>query len=294
MKRSEIYQKVTDSIIAQLESVNVNDYNKPWFAQGSQAPVNLRGTPYRGINSLLLSMSGYDSNVWGTFKQWKEKKCTIIKGQKATMVVLWKFFKGKKDKNEPDSDDNQFQSCMVRYFNVFNSTQVDGDYARSVEEKQVVELEDHKPIEIAENYVNDYLKRESVKRTTTPQAYYSPASDSISMPALESFVSPFHYYSVFAHEIAHSTGAKTRLDRDLSGKFGGKGYAFEELIAELSSAMVCTTLGLQAKPRVDHAQYIKSWLKALNDDNSFIISAASQAQKASDFALNEVKEKVEA
>jgi antirestriction protein ArdC len=105
------------------------------------------------------------------------------------------------------------------------------------------------------------------------------------MPELGQFKDPAQYYSVFAHEITHSTGNKNRLDRDLTGRFGDKEYAFEELIAELGSAMICGALGLEQQPRPDHAQYIKSWLTALRNDNKFIISAASKAQKAADFAL---------
>lgn len=291
MKKSEIYQTVTDQIIAQLESVDPKDYDKPWFSQGL-APVNLRGNAYRGINHMLLSYAGYSSNVWGTFKQWKEKGCNVVKGEKSHMVVLWKFFKGKKE-DESDDDEESFQSVMVRYYRVFNSNQIDGDFARKVEDKQKIELNRHDPIVHAEKFIYEYLKAENVNTCKSDRACYVPIADSISMPDIGQFKTPEHYYSVYAHEIAHSTGKDIRLNRDLNGRFGDSSYAFEELIAELSSAMVCSTLGIESKPRVDHAQYIKSWLNALNDDNSFIISAASQAQKASDYALQYVNEKKE-
>ncbi len=105
------------------------------------------------------------------------------------------------------------------------------------------------------------------------------------MPELGQFQSPEHYYSVLAHEITHSTGSKKRLDRDMSGKFGSEKYAFEELVAELGSAMICGAIGLEQRPREDHAQYIKGWLKRLRSDNKFIIQAASKAQKAADYAF---------
>ncbi len=95
----------------------------------------------------------------------------------------------------------------------------------------------------------------------------------------------FPNYSVFAHEITHSTGNGNRLDRDMSGRFGSKEYAFEELVAELGSAFICGALGLEQKPREDHAQYIKGWLTCLRSDQKFIIGAAGKAQKAADFAL---------
>ena len=87
----KIYQIVTDQIIKQLEQVDPKDWSKPWFCVG-HSPVNIRGTAYRGINHILLSNSGFQSNIWATFKQWKEKDCFVRKGERSQIVVLWKFF----------------------------------------------------------------------------------------------------------------------------------------------------------------------------------------------------------
>jgi antirestriction protein ArdC len=278
----KIYQIVTDQIIKQLEQVNTADYNQPWFCVG-HSPVNLRGTAYRGINHILLSHSGHQSNIWGTFKQWKEKDCSVRKGERSQIVVLWKFF------NEADEEGNctgKTSGVMTRYYRVFNSEQVEGEHARTIEQKFKEKLLDHDPIAEAQSFVDGYMEGERLPLRNSDRAYYSGGiAEHIAMPELGQFDSPAHYYSVFAHEITHSTGNKNRLDRDLSGKFGSEKYAFEELVAELGSAMICGSLGLEQKPREDHAQYIKGWLTRLRSDNKFIIQAASKAQKAADYAL---------
>ena len=278
----KIYQIVTDQIIKQLEQVDPADYSTPWFCVG-HSPVNLRGTAYRGINHILLSHSGHQSNIWATFKQWKEKECSVRKGERSQIVVLWKFFH---EADEQGNATGKTSGVMVRYYKVFNSDQVEGDHAREAEQKLKDRLLDHDPIAEAQSFVDGYMATERLPLRNSDIAYYrSGIAEHIAMPELGQFHTPAHFYSVFAHEITHSTGNKNRLDRDLSGGFGSKPYAYEELIAELGSAMICGTIGLEQKPREDHAQYIKSWLCALKNDNKFIISAASKAQKAADYAL---------
>ena len=280
---NKVYQMVTDQIIEQLERVNPADYSTPWFCIG-HSPVNIRGTAYRGINHILLSHSGHSSNIWATFNQWKEKDCAVRKGERSQVVVLWKFFD---EMGEDGQSTGKTGAVMVRYFRVFNSEQVEGEFARQVEQKFKDKLKSHDQIASAQSFVDGYIAAERMPVRASDRAYYAGGiREHIGMPELGQFRSAEHYYSVFAHEITHSTGAKHRLEREMSGRFGSKEYAFEELVAELGSAMICGTLGLEQKPREDHAQYIKGWLSCLRSDNRFIISAASQAQKAADYALD--------
>ena len=279
---NKIYQMVTDQIIRQLEQVDPNDFKTPWFCVG-HSPINLRGTAYRGINHILLSHSGYASNIWATFKQWQDKECNVRKGERSQIVVLWKFF------NEMDNEGNdsgKIGAVSTRYFRVFNSEQVEGEHARGVEQKFKDKLKDHNPIAEAESFVKNYIAGERLPVRVSDRAYYAGGiAEHIAMPELGQFDCPQSYYSVFAHEITHSTGNANRLNRDMSGRFGDQAYAFEELVAELGSAMLCGALGLSQTPRLDHAQYIKGWLTNQRSDPKFIISAASHAQKAADFAL---------
>lgn len=279
---SKIYQMVTDRIVRQLEQVDPADFRTPWFCIG-HSPVNLRGTAYRGINQLLLSGSGHASNIWATFRQWQEKECSVRRGERSQIVVLWKFFDQTDDEGEATGKTG---AVMVRYYRVFNADQAEGDYARQAERTFKDRLRTHNPIAEAESFVEGYTANERLPVRPSDQAYYAGGiREHIGMPELGQFDSPESYYSVFAHEITHSTGNRNRLDRDLSGRFGDQAYAFEELIAELGAAMICGALGLEQRPRIDHAQYIKGWLARLRSDPKYIISAASHAQKASDFAL---------
>ena len=212
--------------------------------------------------------------------------------------MLWKFFGETDDEGQgtgTGTGTGKTKAVMTRYFRVFNSCQVEGDYARNVEQKFKDKLKSHDPIAEAERFVTSYAQDERLPVHASDRAYYSGGiREYIGMPELGQFHSREHYYSVFAHEITHSTGNANRLNRDMSGRFGSKNYAFEELVAELGSAMICGSLGLEAKPREDHAQYIKGWLSALRGDSSFVISAASHAQKAADYALQHMTEQDEA
>ena len=280
--QNKIYQNITDQIIDQLERVDLSNYTKPWFCVG-HSPVNIRGTAYRGINHILLAATANKSNMCATFNQWKEKDCYVKKGERSQMVVLWKFFDETDDNGESTG---KHGAVMTKYFRVFNSEQIEGDFARDVEKKFKEKLKDHDPIAEGEKFINGYIKNERLPVHNSDRAYYSSGiKEHIAMPEIGQFKDPAQYYSVFAHEITHSTANKNRLDRDLSGRFGDRSYAFEELVAELGSAMICGTLGIEQRPREDHAQYIKSWLSCLRNDNKFIISAASKAQKATDFTL---------
>jgi antirestriction protein ArdC len=105
----------------------------------------------------------------------------------------------------------------------------------------------------------------------------------VQMPQFGQFRDALSYYSVLGHEHVHWTGAKVRLDRDFSGRFGSEAYAFEELVAELGAAYLCATLGLSNEPREDHAAYLASWLRVLKGDKRAIFTAASKAQAAVDY-----------
>lgn len=274
--KNSVYQIVTDRIIEQLESVNPKDWNKPWFSLGKE-PMSLAGKTYRGINRLLLS--GVDDlNTFGTYKGWTEKDCQVKKGAKSQIAVFWKFFK---DENKDT------KAVMVRYYNVFGSSQVEGDYAEQLAEKQQAKLQQHQPNESAAALIDNYLKRENLEVKSKDHAYYSSSEffteEHIGMPDMGQFKSANDYYATFLHEMTHSTGHAKRLKREMVGKFGSQAYAFEELVAELGSAFLCGSIGLTQTPREDHAQYLASWLKVLKQDSKAIFTAASLAQKAADF-----------
>lgn len=282
MTKQSIYETITNKIIAQLEAIESSStkWDKPWFSIGV-APYNaISKKTYRGINHLVLGMNDYQSRAYATFNQWKEKGCMVRKGMKGHQVVLWKF-----SDNQDSETGDITKSVFTTSYVVFNSEQVDGDFAREIESKPLRSLNDHTAISDAEQFIQHYLLNERLKTKHDDRAYYSHSlsGEHIGMPLLGQFKTPQEYYSTFLHEIAHSTGHERRLNRDMTGGFGSKKYAAEELVAELSAAFLCGTLGISNTPREDHAVYLKSWLQALKEDKKAIFTAASKAQKACDF-----------
>lgn len=280
---NKIYDMVTDRIIKQMESIEASNYTKPWFNVGYSPRNIISGKTYRGIN--LLTLSGYDSNHFGTFKQWKDKGCTVTKGEKSNPVIKWTFFSNGEALGPDDSE--KITGVSIKYFSVFNSSQVKGDYARELENKPAKQNKND-IIQSCERVSNGYIKNELIRVEKSDRACHignaiSGHTTYIEMPEITQFKDSESYYATFFHEIGHSTGASNRLNRKLGNKFGSSDYAYEELIAELTAAMLMAEQGGQAMPRVDHAQYLKGWIKALKNDNKFIVSASQNAQKACDY-----------
>lgn len=276
----EITQKFIDAIEAGLEG----KWERPWSSVAqSGLPVSLStGKAYRGINVWILLMEamtkGYADNLWGTYNQWKEKGAQVRKGEKSTMVVLWKPV-------TKETDDGNEKSFMItRGFNVFNVAQVEG-YEMPV--RETIESTNER---IA--HVEEFVAESGADvRHGGNRAFYVPSMDFIQMPMLEQFNDTEGYYGTLLHEMVHWTGNKARLDRDLNtNRFGDEAYAFEELVAELGASFLMAEFGIVDEPREDHAKYLKSWLKVLQNDTKAIFTAASQAQKAVDFLTGFQKE----
>lgn len=273
--KPDIYEQVTSALIAALEE-GAGQYEMPWHALSS--PVNAGSRkPYRGINILLLWAAAqkqkYTSNDWGTYRQWSELGGQVRKGERSTLIVFWKFFDTNKETEEtPDEPQESARArCMARAYHVFNAAQVDG-----VPGKPAHSLSESERIANAEAF---FQSLPGVVQVGGDRAYYSVDKDIICMPPFSQFKTAKGYYSVLGHEYAHFCGAASRLNRDLSGRFGDQSSAMEELIAEISAAMLCAHLQLALEPRVDHAPYLASWLKALRNDKRAIFAAASKAQE---------------
>ncbi len=269
MPKKTVHEIVADELIKMLESADMN-WRKPWFPL-AKMPQNIRGNKYSGINVFLLAGKG---QYFATYKQWSEKKCQVIKGSKGHIVVFYKTF----EKEDDNGDIKKIPT--LRFYKVFALDQVEGEYADKLRESMQVDLNTHEAHEASEKAIAAYLERESISVDQSDRASYIPSQDRITMPLAGQFDQVENYYSTYFHEMAHSTGHKTRLDRDLSNGFGSLGYAFEELVAEFSAAMACAELGLSATPRADHAQYIKGWIKGLKEKPQAAVSAAAKAQKA--------------
>ena len=166
---------------------------------------------------------------------------------------------------------------IARAYHVLNADQVDGYTAPALPI-----LPESERIAAAETFIA------AIPVTIEhggPSACYLPACDRIHMPAFADFERSRDYYATLAHELTHWTGAKPRLDRDLSGRFGSDAYAMEELVAELGAAFVTGSLGLPSVPRTDHAPYIANWPKVLKGDSRAIFTASGRAQAAADYLM---------
>lgn len=275
-ERADVYQKITDAIVASIEA-GVGRWEMPWH-KAAGVPRNITGKAYRGINIVSLwgasQQKGYECQTWATYKQWQERNCQVRKGEKSTAVTFWKFF----GKSESESDDDTPESRSIpfaRMYHVFNAHQVDGfTMPTSADERH------NERIQAAESFVGTLG---ATIRTGEPRAYYAPSLDFVNMPRIELFRDSAAYYGTLLHELTHWTGHESRVNRCMKGRFGDSAYAMEELIAELGAAFLCGHLGIEAEPREDHARYISSWLEVLKRDKRAIFTAASKAQTAVDW-----------
>lgn len=268
----DTYQEVTDRIVSALEAGEV-PWRRPWRSEVGQ-PRSIDGRAYRGINALLLGMSEYGDPRWGTFAGIKRHGGKVRKGERSTLVVLWKPLRVKdKESGEPR------QILMLKYFRVFNIEQCDG--------LALDALPEFVPDMTAEEVYTNYPAPPSLSHGASG-AWYMPAPDHVDMPRREAFESPRAYYTTLFHELTHSTGHTSRLNRpeimERNG-FGSEPYSREELVAEIGAGMLAAAVGIEPD-YPQSAAYLKSWLTALKSDRKLIVSAAARAQKAADHILN--------
>ena len=274
---TDIHQTITNQIIEAMESARTRGL-RLWDSQPS-LPLNLTtGKPYSGINVLMLwaagLRNGYTSPYWLTYKQAADKGGQVRKGERSTLCVFYKPWESE-DTNPATGETETTRGAVLKSFRVFNVDQIDGIEAPAPEPRPAfVAIEDAERI-LAASPAPIHMGG--------TQAFYRPATDTIHLPPREAFINPEAFYSTALHEICHSSGHKSRLNRDFSGRFGTEAYAFEELIAELGSAFLNADLGIIASTLQDHADYLVSWVKILKDNKKAILTAAAQASKAHAF-----------
>lgn len=276
---ANVYQMVTDRIIAELEQ-GIIPWNKPWTGVRGGAFNRISKKPYSLINQMMLRHDG----EYASYKQWQNLGGQVRKGEKAEVVVFWKILQ-KKEQNE-DGDDVIRTIPVLKYYSVFHISQVDG-----VEPLEKPELNEVDPIEEAEDILMGYINREGIKfeQEASDKAYYAPLRDLIHLPLIEQFTDAAEYYSVAFHEATHSTMKSTRCNRPQSvAAFGSETYSKEELVAEIGSATLLNITGIETEGSFrNNAAYIQNWLQVLKNDNRFIVSASSKAEKAVKYILGE-------
>jgi antirestriction protein ArdC len=283
---SDVYSIVTERMITLLEA-GTAPWRKTW--RGGDSPRNLVSKkPYRGVNTLLLSSAAFASLYWLTFNQVQQLGGRVKKGAKSELVIFWKFSETRKEDGDAQSGDDRTpkrRPPILRYYRVFNVEQTEGleKYLPPPSEEQMFT-----PMERAARIIEAMPQRPPI-RHDEPSAYYAPARDFVNLPRPEVFDTPENYYAVAFHELTHSTGHESRLNRaGVAGSrlaaFGSADYSREELVAEMGSAFLCAEAGIEST--LDNsAAYLKGWLGALRGDARLIVTAASAAQRAVDFIL---------
>jgi len=284
--QQDIYTRITNKIMAELEA-GTAPWVRPWSAGQAALPRNaLSQRPYRGINTVLLSMESslhqYSSDQWLTFRQAQQLGATVRKGEAGTPIIYYEMRlveKGQEEVVAEDDEENQRFVPLLKVFTVFNLDQIDGlpDSYRNV----VVPPLHWTASETAEQIMQ--FSGADIRHQGF-RAFYSPPNDRIYLPPKHSFVDEPAYYGTALHELCHWTGHCSRLGRKLGRRFGDAAYAMEELVAEMGAAFLSAHCRLDG--RLQHASYIASWLEVLDRDKRAVFLAAAQAQKAADFLLS--------
>lgn len=276
--------RITQEIIARLEA-GTKPWVQPWRGVPVSRPLRACGIPYRGMNVFWLwmvaDMCGYASPYWMTYNQAKSLGAQVRKGAKSTIAIFYKSYT--KEVAAPDTGEKTDEARRVlKAYPVFNADQVEGLPERYHPAASLVLVEP----EGREAELDAFFATIPFNvRHQGGEAYYEPTPDRVTMPPANLFSGFDHYYATLAHELSHWTGHPSRLARDLKNRFGTAAYAAEELVAELSSAMLGAELGLPVAHLDSHASYIEHWLKLLRDDDRAILTAAAKAEEASSLLL---------
>ena len=313
---ADIYNMITDKIIKMLKSTKASDYKKTWEDDAFFIPLNFDSKkPYRGVNRMLLQeriglTEAFANPYFLTFKQIKKHKGTLKKGAKGYEVVYYSIrYVVPADKNsgrKAYSSTNAHKVIdfldkhklpenivtripMIRYYNVYNGEDITGIDFKLPEVKIGRAIpETASENEAAQLIVENYPNPPAIKHEGN-QAYYSPSGDYVKMPKKEQFDSINDYYRTLFHELTHSTGHEKRLDRGINLMLEKEDYAKEELVAEFGAVFLSAWAGIMWYNNKNHAAYLKSWnsaIKEAENDNKFLMKAASLAQAATDYILN--------
>ena len=289
-REQDFYREVTEKLIDQIQK-GTAPWQRPWEGIQGAFPRNpTTGEEYHGGNMLNLMMQGYQDPRWMTFNQARDIGARVRKGEKGTRIIYWRF-EGKQpvlDENgDPKLDENGNQMKeevrlerprpFISY--VFNAEQIEG--LPPLEMK----IPEHSwtPVEKAEELLAKSGAK--IEHRAQSKAYYTPSTDTITLPLKDQFKDPEGYYSTALHELGHWTGHESRLDRDIRHPFGSAAYAREELRAEIASMMLSMETGIPNHGIENHAAYVQSWIKALRDDPKELFRAASDAGKIFEYVM---------
>ena len=278
MKKVSIHEKIANQVIEAMKTSG-NNWIQSWAVPSHQQPTSVvTDKEYTGVNWLILSLAKFDQNFttgkWATYRGWQKLGAQVKKGSKGHQIIYFNTVK--------IDDQNSEESKTIPYakpYTVFNADQVEGyDFS------EVDAIFHDMPDTVADDLANKIGVK--IINDNKTQALYIPSKDTINMPMQSQFKDPESYAATLLHEMVHWTSHKDRCNRNIKNKYGTKDYAFEELIAELGSAMLCGSLNISTRPREEHAKYLNSWIAKLSENPKAIFSASAKAQKAVNFILD--------
>ena len=295
MKANQILEQFAKEVIDSMKKNN-GRWEK-MFGENINAFNSTTNNRYRGINQLMLSFTSenkeYKNNIWASYKQWQSLNAQVNKGEKGTGIVFYKpaVYVSKKTGNPVpngtilDDKTEKKSWSVLRGSTVFNVSQVD----LTNSEYKIPVRKNSKQYSIKE--IDSFITSTAIeiKNEDNNSCYYVPSKDYINMTPKEFFKdtkdsdATINYYSVLFHELTHATGHKNRLDRKNKFDDHKKSYAFEELIAETGSILFGKHFKIEKTVRPNHAQYLNSWIKALQNDYNFLTSAIAQASRAFEY-----------
>lgn len=280
-----VYEIVTERIIKMVEEKGHLPWQQPW-KRNEAFPCNIDRPKesYKGINFWILISQDRASPYWLTENQIRKYGGKIKPEEKGnkTMIVFWKFIQDKADET------GKKKIPFLRYYYVYNADQVDGIEHKIPDAETENKPLDFNPIDAAEMILDEMPIPRTIIRHGSNRASYAPWADKIEMPDKEAFIGVEEYYSTLFHELSHATGHESRVNRkDAFGAgFGLEKYSKEELVAEISASFLCNMAGIETT--IDNsAAYLGAWLKRLKNDPKLLVMAASAAQKATDYILDQ-------
>tara|TARA_R100000426_G_scaffold46571_1_gene34904 strand:+ start:501 stop:1400 length:900 start_codon:yes stop_codon:yes gene_type:complete len=280
--KKDRYQIITDTVIEQMENLG-SDWLKSWSTNAMSNHHNvISKKAYQGTNTFLTAISsyknGFQSNQWGTYKQWQSKGYSVKKGSKGTDIIFFDKIKIE----DTETKEEKFIP-ILKGFSIFNADQIEDYWSGSaIPEKPTFKHEQTEQL---------VTNSQAIIKHGGNRAFYTSDADFIQMPNKTDFKdvdgsnAMQNYYSTLLHELTHWTGHTSRLDRKLANKFGSNAYAFEELVAEVGSVFLTAMLGIEKQPQPNHAKYLNGWLEVLKQDKRAMVKAFGLAQKASDYIL---------
>ncbi len=271
----EKLNEIVEKLISKIENNETGLWSKSWISGGGLPSNYANKTSYSGFNilSLMFMMEGenWSSNQFLTFNQIRKiKGAKLKKGSLSTPVF---FFKMLEKKETIKGKEEISKIPLLKFYYVYNLDQCEGIEIGTDKEHRA--------------NLNEFVANCNIEIKTRSEAYYSPLKDYIGIPDLKLFKTTESYASTLLHELSHSTAHPSRLDRDMTGRFGSESYAKEECIAELSSMFLCSHLDIQNEAKSSEA-YIKNWLiDSLKAEPKLLWKIASESQKVFSYLLDQ-------